>query len=600
MTTKKKRKLGTLAVIAATGAILTGCGPPGEKQARQGEQLVEAGEFAAAIAPLKEAADILGAAPGPAQSKVWNLLGLAYHGARQLDGASEAYGRALKLDRNNVAADYNLGCLRLEQGNLQGAIDYLTTFVALRPHDVSGYLQLGEAQYHQALERAGVQHNVLMEDARHNFEMAERWGKTAQAPNALGVIEMQRRFPTADSIKTAAGDFQRALERDPRFAPALLNLAIVQQQYLNQSRQALENYRKCLESDPAIPHAREIEKTVHRMDVQLRITITPEQGGTPAATPARNAVPPTNPPTNPPPARAKPVGAQPPPAPVLAVASAPAPEKPAAALPAPAPPPTPPPKSPDVSAASAPPAAPAAVSSAPPSPPVKTSNITTDLPAVAVAPPPPAPARKTLVEKIDPQRWFSGGPASASAPAGETAPEEPPLAPKGSRYKYPLPVTLIPGDRGQALRWTEEGAKARQEVGLDEALRYYKEAVRADPTCYDAELALGLAAVDKRDYDKAMEAFIRALQVRGDSAGARYAFAWTLQKRGYYQDAAAELEKLLAAHPEEVRGHLLLGKLYAERLNEPKQARQHYAKALELDPQNAQAEAIRAWIGANR
>ena len=544
MTTKKKRKLGTLAVIAATGAILTGCGPPGEKQARQGEQLVEAGEFAAAIAPLKEAADILGAAPGPAQSKVWNLLGLAYHGARQLDGASEAYGRALKLDRNNVAADYNLGCLRLEQGNLQGAIDYLTTFVALRPHDVSGYLQLGEAQYHQALERAGVQHNVLMEDARHNFEMAERWGKTAQAPNALGVIEMQRRFPTADSIKTAAGDFQRALERDPRFAPALLNLAIVQQQYLNQSRQALENYRKCLESDPAIPHAREIEKTVHQMDVQLRITITPEQGGTPAATPARNAVPPTNPPTNPPPARAKPVGAQ--------------------------------------------------------SPPVKTSNITTDLPAVAVAPPPPAPARKTLVEKINPLRWFSGGPASASAPAGETAPEEPPLAPKGSRYKYPLPVTLIPGDRGQALRWTEEGAKARQEVGLDEALRYYKEAVRADPTCYDAELALGLAAVDKRDYDKAMEAFIRALQVRGDSAGARYAFAWTLQKRGYYQDAAAELEKLLAAHPEEVRGHLLLGKLYAERLNEPKQARQHYAKALELDPQNAQAEAIRAWIGANR
>src|SRR5208337_1176771 len=126
----------------------------------------------------------------------------------------------------------------------------------------------------------------------------------------------------------------------PRFAPALLNLAIVQQQYLNQSRQALENYRKCLESDPAIPHAREIEKTVHQMDVQLRITITPEQGGTPAATPARNAVPPTNPP----PARAKPVGAQPPPAPVLAVASAPAPEKPAAALPAPAPPPTPPPK----------------------------------------------------------------------------------------------------------------------------------------------------------------------------------------------------------------------------------------------------------------
>jgi tetratricopeptide (TPR) repeat protein len=69
-----------------------------------------------------------------------------------------------------------------------------------------------------------------------------------------------------------------------------------------------------------------------------------------------------------------------------------------------------------------------------------------------------------------------------------------------------------------------------------------------------------------------------------------------LQKRGYYVDAASELEKLLAAHPEEARGHLLLGNLDAEKLGQPKQARQHYASVLELDPDNSQGPAIRTWI----
>ena len=120
---------------------------------------------------MKKAAQTLSTAPAPSQSKVWNLLGLAYHGARQFDAASEAYGRALKFDRNNVAADYNLGRLRLDQGNMQGAIDYLNTYVMLRPRDPVTATSVRELPiFITGLERTAWQARArFLEDARHDF-----------------------------------------------------------------------------------------------------------------------------------------------------------------------------------------------------------------------------------------------------------------------------------------------------------------------------------------------------------------------------------------------------------------------------------------------
>ena len=84
---------------------------------------------------------------------------------------------------------------------------------------------------------------------------------------------------------------------------------------------------------------------------------------------------------------------------------------------------------------------------------------------------------------------------------------------------------------------------------MPDAVLAYQQAVKADPSFYDVNEALGLAALDNRDYPLALEALNRALMLQNDSANARYAFAWTLQRRGYYEDAAHELDKLLAARP---------------------------------------------------
>jgi tetratricopeptide (TPR) repeat protein len=194
---------------------------------------------------------------------------------------------------------------------------------------------------------------------------------------------------------------------------------------------------------------------------------------------------------------------------------------------------------------------------------------------------------------LNPLHWFSGKPKTNEQ--ASAAAEAPPVA-AGARYDYPPPVTLIPGDRARAKQLLAEAVRARQARYFTQSIRAYQDAIAADPTFYEASFELGLAAIEDRDYPTALEALHRALALQGDSAEARYAFAWTLQKRGYLEDAVHELDKLLGQHPENVRAHLLLGNLYADKLRQPKLAREQFTQALQLDPANAQAANIRAWL----
>jgi tetratricopeptide (TPR) repeat protein len=585
MTTKKRnRRRYYLVVVAAVATLVTACGPPGARELKQGEQYIQAGQSADAIGVLREATRILGDAPHAVQAKAWNLLGVACQDNGQLDEAAKAYLTALKLDRDNATIDYNLGCLRSQQTNFPGAIDYLTTYVELRHKDLQGYLRLGTARFHYALERTGQDRSRLLEAARRDFENAETVRVSADAANALGMLEMQRRPAGAESIHAAAKDFALALQRDPHCAPAMLNLAILSQQYFNQPTQALNFYRQYLTNNPPPPHTNEVAKLAHELDLKQRIIFTPETAPTrpPAPAPTPGPAPSSAKviftPSNPVAATPKPLPAESPP--VKAV------------IPAPAPVSTPPPATaPAPARISAPPA----MAQPPPeiAPTVNTLNSAPEPVVTETAPPP----RKTITQRLNPINWFSGKPKTGGSNAALQA--EPPPVPAGTRFEYPPHVTPIPGDRAQAKRLEAEAIRARQAGDAIQSIRDYKDAAAADPTFYDASYGLGLAALNARDYPTALEALHRALALQEDSAEARYAFAWALQKRGYTEDAVHELGKLLARHPNETRAHLLLGSLYAEKLVEPKLAREQFTQTLELDPTNAQAESIRAWLKLN-
>ena len=581
MLTIKKRRcaLQILAVISI--ASLTACGPRGPRDLHKGERLIASGHYAEAIPVLNESLQLLSGAPGVVQANAWNLLGLAYHGAGQADAAGRAYLEALKLDRNLWAADYNLGCLRLEQTNYPGAIDYLTTYTTSHPKDVNGFLLLGRARLRLAMQHSGAERDWQwqFDNARLDFEYAEKLHSTAEACNALGLIALERRGPSSERVRTAVDFFKTALQREPHYPSALLNLAIVQQRNLNNPRQALETYREYLALQPVPPQAREVERVAHQLDMDLRATFIPHVAEHPAPPPVastnQNTAQQTSPPVETP--APKPV---PPP-----IVKAAAPEKPAAPPQIPAQPARQQPQaiaqSPTVPAAQA-------------NPPKTTVNASTNVTPAETAPVnPPEEHKSSLVQKLNPLNWFSG--KSKKTNSTETAGSS--EAVSVDRYTYPLPVTPIPGDRKLAEQLTGQGRQAEHQSNRAEAMRDYQEAVKADPTYFEAGLALGLAAIDAKDYPTALDALGQALTVDANSADARYAYAWVLGKRGYYQDAANELDKLLSVHPQEVRAHLLLGNYYADNLDQQKLAREQYLKALELiDPQSAQAAVLRAWL----
>ena len=283
MTTKKRhRRQCNLIVVAAVAAFVTACAPPGARELKQGEEYIKAGHSADAVALLQDATRVLGDAPRPVQAKAWNLLGVACQDSGRLDDAAKAYLMALKLDRDNAAVDFNLGCLRSQQGNFPGAIDYLTTYVTLRPRDVQGYLRLGSARFHAALERNGPERLRLLEAARRDYEKAEAVGVSAEAANGIGMCEWQRRPGGAENVRVAARDFELALQRDRHYAPAILNIAILSQEYFNQPAQALMYYRQYLAVTPPPPHTNEIAKLAHDLDLKQRVIFTPETA------PARN------------------------------------------------------------------------------------------------------------------------------------------------------------------------------------------------------------------------------------------------------------------------------------------------------------------------
>src|SRR5688572_16037793 len=139
LTTKKRVAPFVAWNLAALGLILLGgCAPPGPRAVLDGERLLRGGKFEKAIQRLEAGTRLI-----PRNATAWNFLGLAYHHAGRSEEAAKAYQQALALDRNLVAARYNLGALHLEQHNLPAAVTELTTFTGLQPASADGWLILG-------------------------------------------------------------------------------------------------------------------------------------------------------------------------------------------------------------------------------------------------------------------------------------------------------------------------------------------------------------------------------------------------------------------------------------------------------------------------
>ena len=211
--------------------LVTGCTPAGPRALINGKRLLESGDYASAVAQLRTATDLL-----PANATAWNYLGVAYQKAQQPENAAAAYQRALVLNRDLVETHWNLGMLWLEQGKNDEALSEFTAYTLRRNNSPEGWLKLGAVQL-----RLG---EIVAAERSFGAVLTLDPGN-AEAINGQGLARLERKNP-----RDAVQFFASALRSDPNFAPAMLNLAITEQQYLRDDRLALQYYRSYLALTP--------------------------------------------------------------------------------------------------------------------------------------------------------------------------------------------------------------------------------------------------------------------------------------------------------------------------------------------------------------
>lgn len=215
----------------------------------QGDQLRRAGKLPEALTLLQQSTDDL-----PKDSRAWNALGLAYHASGRLLEAQRAYIRARAEDPNFFEAHYNLGVLFSEQGEWLEVERSFRAFLAVdaNRNQVTAWRLLGEAQWH----------NRAYDQAQHSLAVAAKGDpKNPDVWNLLGLVEVARRhFPEARQ------NFAYALYLAPHHPSALLNLAVVTQQYPGDKKAAAALYREYLNAVPAAPNAEAIRALIRQLE----------------------------------------------------------------------------------------------------------------------------------------------------------------------------------------------------------------------------------------------------------------------------------------------------------------------------------------------
>ena len=245
-----------------------------------GERLLKERKYPSGREPAELPPSLL-----PANAQAWNHLGLAYHKAGQPSGALKAYEQARRLDPNLSAARYNLGCLLLEQDNPQAAATELTGYTVLNRDSAEGFLKLGLAQMRtrqwDSAERS------LQSAVRIQPSLVEAW-------NALGVIHTQRKRP-----KEALTCFTQALQKRADYPPAVLNLAILNQHYLNNRPLALQRYEEYLQLEPKARDLAALQETTRQLRAELNPPIRRDVASADVAPTAAQSPAPSNAPASP-------------------------------------------------------------------------------------------------------------------------------------------------------------------------------------------------------------------------------------------------------------------------------------------------------------
>lgn len=177
-------------------------------------------------------------------------LGNYYLKVNRLEEAELHYKKVLGLDAGYVDAYYNLGVVAYKKGGMDSAIGYFKKALVIKPDYADVHYNLGLAyeekslwDYAQEEYKKAVEINVYDTDARYNLaNIYNRQGKIEEAiklyeeilsmkpalleaHNALG-----KAYQKKGLLAKAKQEFIIALKIDPLYAPARINLYILEKE----------------------------------------------------------------------------------------------------------------------------------------------------------------------------------------------------------------------------------------------------------------------------------------------------------------------------------------------------------------------------------
>jgi tetratricopeptide (TPR) repeat protein len=148
----------------------------------------------------------------------------------------------------------------------------------------------------------------------------------------------------------------------------------------------------------------------------------------------------------------------------------------------------------------------------------------------------------------------------------------------------------------KALEFNQANAKVHSTLGValarqgkvDEAIKFFSEAVRLDPTDVDAHYSLGQAKARREKYREAIGHFQTVLRLKPDHTRAHGYMGSLLLAGGMFDEAAAHLYEAVRLDPNYADAYYNLGQVML-RSKQLDAAIEHLLRAVELKPEDAQA-----------
>ena len=154
--------------------------------------------------------------------------------------------------------------------------------------------------------------------------------------------------------------------------------------------------------------------------------------------------------------------------------------------------------------------------------------------------------------------------------------------------------TVLYGLDTQGVGDTDAGQDPASSGGQANLVPTYEARLRANPDDLDAMLLLANILQNRGDYAGAIGQYNRAVELRPDDLRIRLAFGQALANYGQRSDAEAQYRRALELDPNSPEAEYSLGQLYV-RWDPPRseEARQHYTRASDLQPEGSWGRAAR-------